>query len=873
MGRMRASRVVVCLLAWFAVAACGDDGGAPLDAASFDSFQADAPSGDAPLTDARPDAEPVDAPPCGDGVVNGPTEACDDGNVDDTDGCLATCNLARCGDGAVHAGVEACDSGFANSDTVANACRTNCTVARCGDGVIDTGEGCDDGNGVETDLCRSTCVSATCGDGVIQAASEQCDNGSANSDTVANACRLNCTTPRCGDAVTDTGEACDAGGANSDVVADACRTTCVTARCGDAVIDTGEACDDANALNSDACLNTCAAATCGDGFTRPGFEDCDDGNLDNGDSCKTTCTGAMCGDGFIWQGVEQCDAAAANNNANPNACRTTCKQAFCGDGVIDTGESCDGSGIATTACDVDCTTPSCGDGVTNVASGERCDDGNLTGGDGCTACAIDAGWIVYVNVAATGANNGTSWANAYTNLRDALAATTQGEIWIAAGIYYPDRGAGATIGDRLARFTLASNVALYGGFAGIETSRVQRNVTINATRLSGNLGPVGPPADTVVTDNSHNVVYAAGVSGTRIDGVSIESGYGNSPGMVASGSVVIADCKFLSNTHILSSATGSVNGGALAASGTITIERSTFTDNRTENTYGSSVFDPPAYGGAIYASSGTTLTVRDSTFFANTADSQSGPTYGGAIASVDAVVHIVRTQITGNVSSGGLGDVWYGGGIYLENGTTAGTSSKIQNSSIQGNRASFGGGIASDTYSNVTVTNTFFENNTATRGGAVWTGGVSGNPSFRNCTFAGNSATTGSVVYASDYLYTRVVNSVFWGNTGTEFHRTPMSNGSIAYCSTQGSYGTTNNRITSVPWGQNFRLTAGNVSIDSGSNSEVPADALDLDGDGDLTEPVPLDWGGFSRFVDDPTKADAGLGTAPIVDRGAFERY
>ena len=49
--------------------------------------------------------------------------------------------------------------------------------------------------------------------------------------------------------------------------------------------------------------------------------------------------------------------------------------------------------------------------------------------------------IIYVKVNAVGANNGTSWANAYKNLQVALAAATPGsQLWVAAGTYLPTNG-------------------------------------------------------------------------------------------------------------------------------------------------------------------------------------------------------------------------------------------------------------------------------------------------------------------------------------------------------------------------------------------------------------------------------------------------
>lgn len=64
--------------------------------------------------------------------------------------------------------------------------------------------------------------------------------------------------PRCGNGVVDDGEACDDGAANSDTAADACRRDCLPARCGDTVVDLGEACDDGNGIGGDGCDAACA---------------------------------------------------------------------------------------------------------------------------------------------------------------------------------------------------------------------------------------------------------------------------------------------------------------------------------------------------------------------------------------------------------------------------------------------------------------------------------------------------------------------------------------------------------------------------------------------------------------------------------------
>lgn len=69
-----------------------------------------------------------------------------------------------------------------------------------------------------------TDIPSTCGNGIVEAeAGEACDRGVLNNDSLADACRTDCTLPYCGDGILDSKEICDDG---NQIDGDFCNLSC-----------------------------------------------------------------------------------------------------------------------------------------------------------------------------------------------------------------------------------------------------------------------------------------------------------------------------------------------------------------------------------------------------------------------------------------------------------------------------------------------------------------------------------------------------------------------------------------------------------------------------------------------------------------------
>lgn len=390
--------------------------------------------------------------------------------------------------------------------------------------------------------------------------------------------------------------------------------------------------------------------------------------------------------------------------------------------------------------------------------------------------------IIFVDAAAAGNNDGSSWLDAYVYLQDALADANFGDqIRVAEGIYYPDHNTSnpSGSGDAAVSFDLKDGIAVYGGFPTGGGFWADRDISDNPAILSGNIGSQATSAD-----NSYHVVTAVNNSRkTVINGFVIQDGYAY--GMLAGG----------------------------------------------------------AYGGGMYSIASDSTIVVGCTFINNTAYTLGGGFY------TDCNSTLINCRLINNLTQ------MSGGGLYNANGDTA------------------------------LINCEFILNQATSSGGAVFNNNIS--LSLLGCSLYANQAQNGGGVYnaGGDAI---VANSILWSNTPEQLVEDFSGSIIVEYSDIQGGWAGAGN-ISVDPmfldpdgpddtlgtFDDTLKLALWSSCIDAGDNSIVAADIVDMDGDNNITEPIPVDILGNDRFTDDPLIIDTGnsaTGYPKVVEMGAYER-
>jgi hypothetical protein len=287
------------------------------------------------------------------------------------------------------------------------------------------------------------------------------------------------------------------------------------------------------------------------------------------------------------------------------------------------------------------------------------------------------GNILYVKPDAPESGTCSSWADA-CRLQSALGAAIAGnEIRVAAGVYYPGSAGDA----RTVTFQLKDGVALYGGFAGNESSREQRDWMENLTILSGDID-----GDGTLSGNAYHVVSSSvAYTTTVLDGFSITAGNANSvsnPDDRGGGIYNNGGSPTLINVTFYGNNASSAGGGMATNNGSPIMTNVNFSGNSAQ------------LGGAMY-NTDNSPTLTNVTFYGNSASF-----YGGGMYNFSANPTLINATFYGNDA------VISGGGMYNYS-----SSLTLTNATFYGNDAVTGGGIDCESGSS-TLTNDILWGNT-----------------------------------------------------------------------------------------------------------------------------------------------------------------
>lgn len=371
---------------------------------------------------------------------------------------------------------------------------------------------------------------------------------------------------------------------------------------------------------------------------------------------------------------------------------------------------------------------------------------------------------IYVDADAAGMNNGSTWADAYTSLSDALDAAADGDfVWVAAGTYTPPADS---------TFFVGSAVTIIGGFAGTEDDPGAADPEANPTLLSGDVMGDDSSEDIEAnkTDNVPIMFVDSLLAAVSISGFTFQGGYNDtfpdqeflnasSGGAISAYSpIAVSDCNFFANRADFGSAVITYGGASGSSFRNVDVSANKsigrgalcfFSENITVDVGN---FDGNILSrGAIYAEGGANIVV-DSCSFTNNIASDRGPAvsfFGTAPSSIS------NSTIENNI----VDAAGAGGAIYLLGaaGSEDPNDFVIDNCIIRGNAGDggAGGGIYLIT-ANMLARNTLFEANTsASRGGALFATNSDFDLTkvmrFENCDFIENATNGGNQLGGAIY--------------------------------------------------------------------------------------------------------------------------
>ena len=396
----------------------------------------------------------------------------------------------------------------------------------------------------------------------------------------------------------------------------------------------------------------------------------------------------------------------------------------------------------------------------------------------------DAQTTRYVKANATGANNGTSWANAYTNFQTAVNASSSGdEVWVAAGTYQPASGQ---------NFNMKEGVKIYGGFVGNEVTLSARSWTINVTTLQGN-------GSYVIKNELNGLTNAAVLDGFTVTGGSaVVAGAGM---YNARTSPTIINCTFSSNTATYGA--GAIYNYQCPTPPIIT--NCIFSGN-----------NGVTYGGAIYNVTSSPV-ITGCTFSNNTAVT------GGAIyfntQSIPNISHCTFQNNTGSTAAGGA--VYYAGGGVSDN-------AYIRNCLFTGNTSNAGSaiGYGDQAANNLIITNCTFYNNTGSAAlyARFWNAGfrpiiLNNSIVYGNTSFFDRTASGGEIQVNYSLIQNATCPTGVTCNAGVIYNQDPnfvdITSGNFALRITSPAVNKGNNSLNSV-------------SIDMAGQPRLSGNSVDL---------------------------------------------